>query len=127
MPISWNMVIFKIRLIFASDERRIVSVMAIHCVIVLGKPIDPCQQKKQCTWREETGVCDIVQINGLHQNTVRKAFPNTCTINFTLVGPKNQAEFENDGVSRNEHSRIKIAQPISMILVSFSFAEDVLC
>ena len=38
-------VIFKFRLIFATDERRIMLGMAFHCC-VLGKPIDPCQQKK---------------------------------------------------------------------------------
>ena len=45
--------------------------------------------------------------------------------NSTLIGRKNQAKYENDCVSRNGH-KIKIAQPNSMILVSFSFAEDAL-
>ena len=67
MPISWNTIIFKFRLIFAIDERRIVSGMAFHMVVwLLGKPTDACQQKKQY---------DIIQINGLHQNW--KAFPDT--------------------------------------------------
>ena len=43
----------------------------------------------------------------------------------TLIGRRNQAKFENHCVSRNAH-RIKIAQPNSMILVSFSSAEDAL-
>ena len=42
--------------------------------------------------------------------------------NSTLIGRKNQAKYENDCVSRNGH-KIKI-QPNSMILVSFSSAED---
>ena len=45
--------------------------------------------------------------------------------NSTLIGRKNQAKFENDCISRNWH-RIKITQPNSMILVSFSSAEDAL-
>ena len=45
--------------------------------------------------------------------------------NSTFFGRKNQAKFENDCISRNGH-RIKITQPNSMILVSFSSAEDVL-
>ena len=43
--------------------------------------------------------------------------------NLSLIGLKNQAECENDRVSRNGH-RIEISQPNSMILVSFSSAED---
>ena len=39
---------------------------------------------------------------------------------------KNQAKFENDCISRSWHS-FKITQPNSMILVSFSSAEDALC
>ena len=45
--------------------------------------------------------------------------------NSSLVGRKNQAKFENDCISRNGH-RIKITQPNSMILVSFSSGEDAL-
>ena len=45
--------------------------------------------------------------------------------NSTLIGRKNQAIFENECVSRNGH-KIKITQPNSMILVSFSSAEDAL-
>ena len=47
MPISWNTVIFTFRLIFGTDERRIVSRNGLSYG-VLGKPIDPFQQKKQC-------------------------------------------------------------------------------
>ena len=42
-----------------------------------------------------------------------------------LIGRKNEAKFENDCISRNEH-RIKLTQPNSIILVSFSSAEDAL-
>ena len=45
--------------------------------------------------------------------------------NSMLVCCKNQAKFENDSVSRNDHE-IKISQPNSMFLVSFSSAEDAL-
>ena len=45
--------------------------------------------------------------------------------NSSLIGRKNQAKFENDCISRNGH-RIRITQPNSMILVSFSSAEDAL-
>ena len=45
--------------------------------------------------------------------------------NSSLIGRKNQAKFENDCVLRNGHI-ILITQPNSMILVSFSSAEDVL-
>ena len=45
--------------------------------------------------------------------------------NFSLIGRKNPAKFENDYISRSGH-RIKITQPNVMILVSFSSAEDAL-
>ena len=43
----------------------------------------------------------------------------------TPIGRKNKAKFENYRVSRNGH-KIKSTQPNSMILVSFSSAEDAL-
>ena len=63
----------------------------------------------------------LTRINGLPQNHMKGNFWH----NSSLIGPKNQAKFENDCVSRNGQ-RIKITQPNSMILVSFSFAEDAL-
>ena len=45
--------------------------------------------------------------------------------NSSLIGNNNQANLENDCISRNGH-RIKITQPNLMILVSFFFAEDAL-
>ena len=45
--------------------------------------------------------------------------------NSSLIGRKNQVKFENDCVLRNGH-RIKITQPNSKILVSFSSVEDTL-
>ena len=45
--------------------------------------------------------------------------------NSSLIGRKNQAKFENDGILRNGH-KIKITQPNVMILVSFFSAEDAL-
>ena len=44
--------------------------------------------------------------------------------NSSLIGRKYQAKFENDCISRSGH-RFKITQPNLMILISFSFAEDV--
>ena len=43
--------------------------------------------------------------------------------NYSLIGRKTRAKFENDRISRNGH-RMKITQPNLMILVSFSSAED---
>ena len=45
--------------------------------------------------------------------------------NSSLIGPKNPTKFENDCTSRSVH-RFKMTQPNLTILVSFSFAEDVL-
>ena len=45
MPTSWNTVIFKFRLIFATDERSFVSGKDFYKVF-WGTPIDPWQQKK---------------------------------------------------------------------------------
>ena len=45
--------------------------------------------------------------------------------NSMLIGRTNQAKFENDCVSKNGH-KIKITQSNSMILVSFSSAENAL-
>ena len=89
---------------FATNERRIVSGMAFHMVF-WGKPTDPCQQK----------------ILRKRKRAYERPFPTQST----LIGRKNQAKSENDCVSRNGH-RIKITQPNSMILVSFSSAEDAL-
>ena len=55
------------------------------------------------------------RFNGIPQNTIWKVIPNIIP----------QAKFENDCVLRNGH-RIKITQPNSMILVSFSSVEDAL-
>ena len=49
----FNTVIFTFRLIFATDDRRIVSGMAFHMAF-LGKPIDPCHQNKRC--KRKTGI-----------------------------------------------------------------------
>ena len=68
-----------------------------------GKPIDPCQQKIQRKWK--------------------RAYEMPIPTQSTLIGRKNRAKFENDCVSRNG-DRIKITEPNSMTLVSFSSAED---
>ena len=44
--------------------------------------------------------------------------------NFSLIGRKQRAKFENDRILRNGHT-IKIAQPNVILLVLFSSAEDV--
>ena len=77
---------------------------------VLGKPIDPCQQKKNT----------VVQ-----WDPPKHRLKGHSRHNSSLIGRKNQAKFENDGLLRNGH-RIKITQPNSMILVSFSSVENVL-
>ena len=41
MPISWNTVISKIRSIFSTDERRIMSGIAFH-YNAMGNPVEPC-------------------------------------------------------------------------------------
>ena len=81
--------------------------MAFH-YCVLGKLIDPCQQKKH-------------GFNGISQCIIMKGYSRH---NSSLIGCKNQAKFDNDRISRNGH-RIKTTQPNVMILVSFSSAEDV--
>ena len=107
MPISWNTVIFNFRLIFATDERRILL------------------------WREEPSIRCFVEahwsvflllprINGLPQNTFMEALSRH---NSSLIGRKNPAKFQNDCISRSGY-RFKITQPNLMILVSFSSAED---
>ena len=45
--------------------------------------------------------------------------------NSSLIGSKNQAQFENDCISRSRH-RFEITQPKLMTLVSFSSAEEVI-
>ena len=64
----------------------------------------------------------LQRINGLPQNTLWQDFPRH---NSSLFGRKNQAKFENDCILRSGH-RFTITQPNSMILVSFSSAEDAL-
>ena len=63
MPTSWNTVIFKFRLIFATDVRRIVSgeMPSIRCF-------------GEAHWSVAT---KETQINGLPQNTIWNAFPYT--------------------------------------------------
>ena len=107
IPISWNTVIFKIRSIFATDERIIMSEIAFH-YNALGNP----------------GPLNRVSF----LDTDQWAFPPNTTMKghsqHSLIGLKNQAKFENDCVLTNGH-RIKITQSNLMILVSFSSAEDV--
>ena len=75
-------------------------------ILYFGKPIiDPRQQMIQR--KRKTGII-IMKGHSRH--------------NYSLIGRKNQAKFENDRVSRNGHFTL----PNSMILVSFSFAEDAL-
>ena len=104
MPVSWNTVIFKFRSIFATDERRIMSGIAFH-YNALGNPVDVFLL--------------LTRNNGLPQNTTMEGHSQH---NPSLIGRKNQAEFENDCVLTNGH-RIKITQWNLMILVSFSSTE----
>ena len=74
-------------------------------MVLLGNPIDPCQQKIQ---RKRT-----------------RAYERPFPTQSTLIDRKNQAKFENYCISRNGH-RIRITQPNLMILVSFCSEEDAL-
>ena len=71
--ISWNTVIFKFCLIFATDEWRFVSGMAFHKVFG-GKPIDPCQQKNV---NGKQPYVTSFRSMGFTKNTLWKAFPDT--------------------------------------------------
>ena len=62
MPISWNTVIFKFRLIFATDDRRIVKGKAFHTVFV------------EAHW---SVFLLLPRINGLPQNTLWKPCSDT--------------------------------------------------
>ena len=65
----------------------------------------------------------LTRINGLPAPNHHMKGLSRC--NYMLIGRKNQAKFENGCVLRNG-CKIKITQPISMILVSFSSVEDAL-
>ena len=89
---------FKYRLTFATDERRIVSGKVFHNYGVLWKPI--------C-------VSFVATDQWASPNTLWKAFPDTI---LRSSGRKNQAKFENDCISRGGH-RFKITLPKLVILV----------
>ena len=107
MPTSWNTVIFKFRWSFAPDERRIVLGQTFH-MVSCGSPLISVSFVATDQWASTKH-----RMEGLSRH------------NSLLIGRKNPAKFENDCISRKGH-RIKIAQPNSMILVSFSSAEDAL-
>ena len=65
----------------------------------------------------------IVQINWITWAFPKHLMEGLSRHKASLIGHKNQAKFENDCISRSGH-RFKITQPNSMILVSFSSAED---
>ena len=101
MPTSWNTVIFKLCLIFATDERRIVLGKAFHEVFS-GSPLIRGNKRNTDQWASTKHYME-----GFSRH------------NSSLIGRKNQVKFENYCISRNGH-RIKITQPSIMILVSFS-------
>ena len=107
MTISWNIVIFKFRWIFATGEWRIVAEQTFHTVFC-GSPLNRGNKRNTEQWAS-TGQC----MDCLSRQ------------NSSLIGPKNPAKLENYCISRSVH-RLKITQPNLMILVSFSSAEDVL-
>ena len=87
--------------------------------------------KEMC--RQKKGECDIVQINGLHQNTIWKAFhqntiwkafPDTI-LRSSVAKIKQNLKMTVFRISRNGN-RFKITQPNSMILVSLSSVKDAL-
>ena len=53
---------------FMNTISWIMHLYRVSLSCALGKPIDPCPQKKQ--YLENGRICDIVQINGLHDNTI---------------------------------------------------------
>ena len=97
---------FQFRLIFATDERRIMLGMAFHCCF------------GEAHWSVST---KETRFNRILQSIIMKGYSRH---NSSLIGRKNWAKFENDRFSRNGH-RIKTTQPNFMILVLFSFMEDV--
>ena len=119
MPISWNTVIFKFRLIFATDERRIVSAKAFHMVFCEAHWSQWCHIRPFSAY-----TVSFVMFVDTDQWASPKHLMKGHSHNFSLIGRKTRAKFENDCVSKNGH-RIKITQPNSMILVSFSSAENV--
>ena len=118
MPISWNTVIFKFHLIFLIDERRIVSGKAFHMVFWWSPLISTISHKP--AFRLHCFFCWHRSM-GFPKTPYEKPFPTQ----FFAHRSQNQVIFENDCVSRNRH-RIKITQPNSKILVSFSSVEDAL-
>ena len=77
-----NTVIFKFRLIFATDECRSCRELPFICSFLLMLYLL------------------LTRINGLPQNAIWKSFSR---YNSPLIGRKNQAIFENDCVARNGH------------------------
>ena len=100
MPISWNTLIFKFHLIFATNDRRIV-------------------------YREWPFICPFSTFDADQWASQKHHMKGLSQCNSTLIGCKNQANCENDCVSRNG-DRIKFTQQNLLILVSFSSAEDAL-
>ena len=107
MPISWNTVIFKFHLIFATDERRIVKGKAFHTVFC-GSPLIRVSFVATDQWASPKHLMEALS----RQNS-------------SLIGRKIQAKFESDCISRSGH-RCKITEPNVIILVSFFSAEDAL-
>ena len=107
MPISWNTVIFKFRLIFVTDEWRFVKGQAFHTVFC-GSPLIRVSFVAMDQWASPKHLLEALSRH-----------------NSSLISRKNQAKFENDCISRSGH-RFKITQPNSMILVSFSSGENAL-
>ena len=106
MPISWNSD-FQISLDFC--DRWVKNCVGTNLPYgVLWKLIDPCF------------FCCHGSM-GFHKTPYRRFVPTQ----FSLIGRKNSAKFENDSISKNRHW-IKMTQPNLMILVSFSSAEDAL-
>ena len=107
MAISLHTVICKFSLIFATNERGIMSGMAFH-IVFCGIPLNRVSFVDTDQW-----------------DSPKHHMKGHSRHNSSLIDRKDQVKFENDCVSRNRH-RIKITQPNSMILVSFSSVEDTL-
>ena len=85
MPTSWNTVIFKFRLIFATDERIIVSGKVFYMVF-LGKTIDPRQQKKPGSMGFHKTRMKGLSLNIILRSSVAKIKRNLKLIVFQEMG-----------------------------------------
>ena len=88
---SWNIVIFKFRLIFCDRWAKLLSGKDFHKVF-WGSPLIRGKKKKHGSM-------------GFHKTPYRRLFPRH---NSSLIGRKTRAKFENDCISWNWHIESKL-------------------